>query len=96
MGARWTTESTPKTTNGLDELIKSNDGVNIGWAYKKSDAKLMSIAPELYSELTDARATIARLAEDYRHATGASELHPAHVEQLSRIDAALAKARGEQ
>lgn len=53
-----------------------------------ADAYLIAAAPELYAALVDARDYVDRQVKIY-HAGG-------HAEVLMRIDAALAKARGEQ
>ena len=85
MEAKWTTESTHPTTNGLDQLIKGDDGTYIGWAYNKQNAHLIAAAPELYAALESARAW----ADFCGAQAGLQNI-------LDEIDAALAKARGEQ
>ena len=81
----WITESTTKTPNGLDEIIKSAAGNPcIGWAYRPEDAALIAAAPTMLEVLEEVE-ECSRYWSEYDVPLG---LH-------DRIKAAIAKGRGE-
>ena len=69
----------------------------------EANARLIAAAPDLYGRLTEAREAIATLPEDAFGEvnlpdgwTGAAMVYSIRDELLCKLDAALAKARGEQ
>lgn len=82
----WVAQATHPTPNKLDHLVRNAVGTYVGWAYRNEDAQLIAAAPDLYASLEEARGTIQALID---------EGYTGHVDQRGRIDAALAKARGE-
>jgi hypothetical protein len=102
----------PWRTGRQRKIYAEGDELPVGQAIAKerefaeatANARLIAAAPELFEALSDSRAAIASLAEDtfgevileYDDNGYPVCGYPVRDELLAKIDAALAKARGEQ
>src|SRR5690625_4088729 len=103
---KWTPGPWASTDHGVGEIVVYDEGTqsclasldedgdsSCAWPKHystspeaRANANLIAAAPDLYAALEEARGTIQALID---------EGYTGHIDQLGRIDAALAKARGE-